>query len=601
MNAKSCQLCGKPLSRLRVGSDGEFCSREHRNQHRLRAGMDRLEEANKVTSLMRRRENPRHISAARLMCNSALEQRAFLEPRQLVSKTDIGVFAPVLSGPAAPRISGGEDRYQPPRASRMEGTGVSRRAEGARLRINGRANAPQVPPRRQKLLVQISQAPLVALRCQTPAPRTAPRDYGMLRGGPIRVHLGSASLAVAALEPRCKLALDRPTQLRNLKSFALEGNALRVSIGMGFRVAAVARRDFVSQPPAVAGLVWPRTPRRVPAEGHDSTAASRSLEIDIPMFAARLPEVSGGARRAQFVFPGSLSPRRRRPAAGGQPARRATDVTWSVPEPRSRGMAVTPPSAGFARRNGAHVFTIVLLPSSTRPSRQVAFTAFVPREPVGCPRVACEGMVAAALAGSPVAPGTGAEAAAAPPAPAPTKPAPMVRIEEHFGSGWDNWVGGMKEWRVDVAGVRTGPLALYVPTLELIDYELEFLARIDTRSLNWVVRAAGLDEYLRCTLTAVGGGELEFSRCAVVGGVAQAPVILPQRLPGKPRSAVTVSTCVSGDTFTVKVDGNSIDSWDDDRFPMGGIGFTGAPDDPARLYWVRLSSTELTAKEYQTK
>jgi hypothetical protein len=210
-------------------------------------------------------------------------------------------------------------------------------------------------------------------------------------------------------------------------------------------------------------------------------------------------------------------------------------------------------------------------------------------------------MVAAALAGSPVAPGTGAEAAAAPPAPAPTKPAPMVRIEEHFGSGWDNWVGGMKEWRVDVAGVRTGPLALYVPTLELIDYELEFLARIDTRSLNWVVRAAGLDEYLQCTLTAVGGGELEFSRCAVVGGVAQAPVILPQRLPGKPRSAVTVSTCVSGDTFTVKVDGNSIDSWDDDRFPMGGIGFTGAPDDPARLYWVRLSSTELTAKEYQTK
>jgi hypothetical protein len=154
---------------------------------------------------------------------------------------------------------------------------------------------------------------------------------------------------------------------------------------------------------------------------------------------------------------------------------------------------------------------------------------------------------------------------------------------------------------VDVAGVRTGPLALFVPTLELIDYELEFLARIDQRSLNWVVRAAGLDEYLRCTLTAVGGGELEFSRCAVVAGLPQAPVIASQRLPGKPRSAVTVSTSVSGDTFTVKVDGKSVDCWDDSRFPMGGIGFTGAPDDPARLYWVRLSSTELTAKEYQTK
>jgi hypothetical protein len=177
----------------------------------------------------------------------------------------------------------------------------------------------------------------------------------------------------------------------------------------------------------------------------------------------------------------------------------------------------------------------------------------------------------------------------------------MVRIEEHFESGWGNWVGGMKGWKVDVAGVRTGPLALYVPTLELIDYELEFLARIDTRSLNWVVRAAGLDEYLRCTLTAIPGGELEFSRCAVVAGVAQAPVTAPQRLPGKPRSAMTVGTSVSGDSFTVSVDGHSIDSWDDHRFPMGGIGFTAAPDDPARLYWVRLSSTELTAKEYRKK
>jgi len=57
----------------------------------------------------------------------------------------------------------------------------------------------------------------------------------------------------------------------------------------------------------------------------------------------------------------------------------------------------------------------------------------------------------------------------------------------------------------------------------------DFLARIDTRSLTWVVRAAGLDEYLRCTLTAVGGGELEFSRCAVVAGVAQPPVTCERR------------------------------------------------------------------------
>src|SRR5262249_11186889 len=62
MNAKTCQLCGKPLGRIRVGADGDFCSREHRNQYRLRQGMDRLTEANKMASLMRRREQPKPIN-----------------------------------------------------------------------------------------------------------------------------------------------------------------------------------------------------------------------------------------------------------------------------------------------------------------------------------------------------------------------------------------------------------------------------------------------------------------------------------------------------------------------------------------------------------
>ena len=57
MSVRTCQLCGKPLSRIRVGGgSGEFCSREHRNQYRLRRGMDQLEEANALASVMRRRE-----------------------------------------------------------------------------------------------------------------------------------------------------------------------------------------------------------------------------------------------------------------------------------------------------------------------------------------------------------------------------------------------------------------------------------------------------------------------------------------------------------------------------------------------------------------
>src|SRR3954470_2419685 len=111
MSAKVCQLCGKPLSRLRVGGDAEFCSREHRNQFGLRRGMDRLEEVNKVTSLMRRRESPRQISAARLMCNSALATRGYLEGKPYAPPADLAPFAPAFRIPEAPRLSKVTDRY----------------------------------------------------------------------------------------------------------------------------------------------------------------------------------------------------------------------------------------------------------------------------------------------------------------------------------------------------------------------------------------------------------------------------------------------------------------------------------------------------------
>ena len=230
MNPRSCQLCGKPLSRLRVGGDTEFCSREHRNQHRLRRGMDRLEEANKVTSLMRRRENPRHISSARLMCNSALEQRGFLDPTPLVSRAEIAAHSLVLPGPASPRVTGGPDRYKPARPTRSPGAEASRRADSTRVRIDGRRTMPMVPPRHPKFAVNISQAPFVSLRCETPAPEAGPRNFGMLRHGAVRVHLGGTALSPGGLAPRRNLALDRQTDLRGIKTLAVAGNARRCGI-----------------------------------------------------------------------------------------------------------------------------------------------------------------------------------------------------------------------------------------------------------------------------------------------------------------------------------------------------------------------------------
>src|SRR5689334_21453136 len=77
MAARTCLLCGKPLSRIWAGTGEDFCSREHRNQYRLRRGMDRLHEANEVATVMRRRESAKPLPASRLRSPGPESPRGF--------------------------------------------------------------------------------------------------------------------------------------------------------------------------------------------------------------------------------------------------------------------------------------------------------------------------------------------------------------------------------------------------------------------------------------------------------------------------------------------------------------------------------------------
>src|SRR5271157_1741792 len=118
MNGRTCQLCGKALSRFTVGSGGDFCSREHRNQFRLRLGMDRLMEANKVASLMRRRENAKTIPAAQLARDSKVSPRVAPLARMPVRRLDVGPLHQLRASLALPGIaSHGEHARPSPQAA----------------------------------------------------------------------------------------------------------------------------------------------------------------------------------------------------------------------------------------------------------------------------------------------------------------------------------------------------------------------------------------------------------------------------------------------------------------------------------------------------
>jgi hypothetical protein len=124
MDAKSCLLCGKSLARIRVGSGGDFCSREHRNQYRLRRSIDCLTEANKVATLARRRETPKAVFAEPLpaLANAVSRPMPNAQGGSQMGQTASSIALPKADGALRRRMlgAGGENgaaAQWPPRST----------------------------------------------------------------------------------------------------------------------------------------------------------------------------------------------------------------------------------------------------------------------------------------------------------------------------------------------------------------------------------------------------------------------------------------------------------------------------------------------------
>jgi hypothetical protein len=611
MNAKTCQLCGKPLSRLRVGVDGDFCSREHKGQYGLRLGMDRLHEANKVASLMRRRENLRQLGAARLMCNSASSARVSDSPKLLAAQVMPAGVLPVFTLAGKPHMATGPQAYLQPQPSSLPEVSKARRADSSRIRITPRKTAPRLRGHEVSMPAKLAPARFTALQTAPPETVAQPRRFDLLPHSRTRVELGKAPATLHTANALGKVSIHQTPRTFKLRAAPQKGNALRVSSGIGFRVPGAYPRKHASAPAVRSALVWPHQVHSTTPDSVARPAAPKLLQVGIPITNVKCPAGPRPARPARFPRAHVVALAARRPAAGVKPPARFTGVEWNPKDPAWAGSVPGPESAGIARRKGAHLFALPMQAHTIDAVRQLASAPIhVQESPVGYPHIAIHDTLAGAilspgnLAGTPgvLAPVGGSMADVEPKAtPRAAAPVVVLRLEENFDNGWGNWTGGTADWLVDVAGVRTGSLALYNPSMDQIDYELEFLARIDQRKVSWVVRAASQDEYCRCTLTAIPGGELEFSRSVVFEGAAETEVTVAGRIAAKPKSSLTVRTRVDGESYTVSVNGKSIATWTDARLPIGGIGFMGLPGERARLYWVRLSSSGSPAGEHQKK
>lgn len=170
-----------------------------------------------------------------------------------------------------------------------------------------------------------------------------------------------------------------------------------------------------------------------------------------------------------------------------------------------------------------------------------------------------------------------------------------IALDEDFRAGLDDWTsrGGTTDWAFDATGfVRPGPLALYRPSIDLTDYQMQFLGMIDKKALSWVVRAADFDDYYVVKLVVLKPGPVPtigVTRYAVIHGVAQDRADTMALINAREDMLYRVRMDIHGDMFALTVQGQLIDSWTEPRLRKGGVGFFTARGEASRLRWVQVT------------
>jgi hypothetical protein len=171
-----------------------------------------------------------------------------------------------------------------------------------------------------------------------------------------------------------------------------------------------------------------------------------------------------------------------------------------------------------------------------------------------------------------------------------------VSFSDDFRSGLAEWEGKgdwSKQWSYDNAGfVRTGPLALYRPSMTLTDYDMNLLGQIEKKSIGWVYRARDYDNYYVMKITLTRGGPLPeavVERYAVIQGKQSSYERRPLPLQVRTDTVYPISLNVKGDDFTLRVQGQVVDYWSDSRLKSGGVGLFSAKGEQARIRWIEVS------------
>jgi hypothetical protein len=171
-----------------------------------------------------------------------------------------------------------------------------------------------------------------------------------------------------------------------------------------------------------------------------------------------------------------------------------------------------------------------------------------------------------------------------------------ISYADDFRSGLDAWESRSNratDWSYDTAGfVRPGPLAIFKPTVDMVDYRFEFLGEIDTKAIGWVIRAENLNNYYAMKFVVTKPGPLplvDMVHYAVINGKEGPHVHKPLPMTVRPDMLYRVLVDVRGADITVIAQGQVVDFWTDHRLQHGGVGFFANRGERARVRWVEVS------------
>lgn len=171
---------------------------------------------------------------------------------------------------------------------------------------------------------------------------------------------------------------------------------------------------------------------------------------------------------------------------------------------------------------------------------------------------------------------------------------PKINLRHDFRMGVGDWLGKGGLSDSTSGALRTDTLRLWKPTLRLTDYQMEFQAAIEKKSVGWAFRATDLNNYYATKILAGGkdGTHAELERFVMLSGHERERVRLPIPVPVRPETLYRVRMRIKGDQFVTSVDGQVVDSWRDRRLHRGGIGFFAERGEAATVRWVSLSEPD---------